>query len=171
MINKSWYTKNRDNWATPQAFFAELDAEFHFNLDPCATPETSKCEKFFTWEDNGLIQHWDGNVFVNPPYGRGLANWFMKAIDEIHLGNAKVVVFLVPARTDTAWFHDQVLGKAELRFIRGRLKYDDIKQSAPFPSMLVIYRPDLSLKTPTPGVLQVNTGLTPGVHQELSRDC
>lgn len=122
--------------ATPQDYYNKLQVEFGFTLDPCANDQNHKCEKYYTKETNGLEQNWDNErIFMNPPYGREIGKW-MKKLSETE---APVRVALVPARTDTKWFHDYVVGKAEIRFIRGRLKFGDVKNSAPFPSILVIY--------------------------------
>lgn len=141
MINKeAMFSSTTDLWATPQKFFDELDREFHFGLDPCATVENAKCEKFFTKDDDGLTKNWGGqNVFCNPPYGRDIGKWVKKAYEESRKDNT-LVVMLLPARTDTKWFHEWIYGKAEIRFIKGRLKFGDAKNSAPFPSMIVIYK-------------------------------
>jgi len=137
MINKGLFTSNTDLWATPIDFYNKLDSEFNFTLDPCANEENHKCEKYFTKEDDGLSKNWDNEiVFCNPPYGRVLRDWVKKASE----ARGGVVVLLVPARTDTSYFHDYIYHKAEIRFIRGRLKFGDSKNSAPFPSMLVIYK-------------------------------
>lgn len=134
------FSSKTDLWATPQSFFDELNAEFNFDLDPCSTNENAKCPLHFTKKDNGLAQEWAPHtVFMNPPYGREIIDWMRKAYEESLKG--ATVVCLVPARTDTRWFHDYVYGKAEIRFVRGRLKFGDAKDSAPFPSMVVIYRP------------------------------
>lgn len=131
-------------WATPQDFFDKLNAEFHFTLDPCATAENAKCARYFTREQDGLKQPWDGEtIFCNPPYGRQIGEWLAKGIDASSRG--ATVVFLIHARTDTRWFHKYVYGIAdEIRFLKGRLKFENVdgrRQSAPFPSMIVIYRP------------------------------
>lgn len=124
----------------PADFYARLHAEFNFTLDPCATPLNAKCMRFFTRGQDGLHQDWDSErVFCNPPYGSQIGAWARKAYDAS--GRGALVVFLVHARTDTAWFHDWVYGKAELRFVRGRLKFGDGKNSAPFPSVIAIFRP------------------------------
>lgn len=139
MINKGLFTSNTNEWATPKAFFAELDAEFHFNLDPCATPENAKCKRFYTIEDDALTKSWGGaRVFCNPPYGREIGKWVKKCYEESRKPNT-LVVMLVPARTDTAWFWNYIHGKAEIRFVRGRLHFNDSKFAAPFPSMVVIF--------------------------------
>lgn len=138
MITKGWFTSDSQEWATPQKVFDELDAEFHFTLDPCCTHENAKCEKHYTKEDDRLSRSWAREtVFCNPPY-KDLKRWAKKCYEEFLSG--ATVVMLVPARTDTMWFHDFIYHKAELRFIKGRLKYNDGKQNAPFPSMIVIFR-------------------------------
>jgi len=131
-------------WETPQDFFDKLDKEFDFTLDPCATKETAKCKKFYTKEDDGLIQDWTREtVFCNPPYGTEIKHWVKKCYDEMHKKNindrAWRVVMLIPARTDTIYFHEYIYHKAEIRFIKGRLKFGSSSNSAPFPSMLVIF--------------------------------
>lgn len=134
------FSSQTDNWATPPDFFEELDAEFHFDLDPCASDENHKCERYFTKEQNGLVQDWGGSrVFCNPPYGKEIADWVRKAFEEGHKENT-LVVMLIPARTDTRYFHDYIQHRAEVRFVRGRLKFGNVNQSAPFPSMVVVFR-------------------------------
>lgn len=134
------FSSSRQDWSTPQEFFNKLDAEFHFTLDPCCTVETAKCSKFYTEEDDGLIQDWGGEiVFVNPPFGKVQPLWIKKCFEE-SLKPGTRVVMLVPARTDTRAFHKYIYGKAELRFIKGRLKFGGSLHSAPFPSMIVIYK-------------------------------
>lgn len=138
MITSGLMSSNTPEWATPQSFFDALNREFSFTLDPCSTHENAKCEKHYTKEDDGLSQSWGGeSVFCNPPYGRELPKWVKKCYDESRHAD---VVMLIPARTDTRWFHDYIYGKAEIRFIKGRLKFNDGKQGAPFPSMVVVYR-------------------------------
>ena len=135
-------SSNTDMWATPQYVFDELNKEFNFTLDPCATKENAKCKKFFTEKEDGLKQDWsDEVVFMNPPYGRVIGNWVKKASE----GGAKIAVCLLPARTDTQWFHEYIYEKAEIRFIKGRLKFGDSKNSAPFPSMVVIFKQNIQL--------------------------
>jgi site-specific DNA-methyltransferase (adenine-specific) len=119
--------------------YDELDTEFKFDLDPCATDENHKCRNWFTKADNGLLQDWKGKVFMNPPYGREIGQWMKKAFEEVANGNAEVVVSLVPARTDTAWWHNFSM-KGDIRFLRGRLKFGDAKSSAPFPSAIIIFK-------------------------------
>lgn len=133
------FSSKTDLWATPQDFFDKLDAEFHFNLDVCALPENAKCAAFYPPEMDGLSQPWYGNCWCNPPYGRQVGRWVAKAAQSAAEG--ATVVMLLPARTDTAWFHDYIYGRAEVRFVRGRLKFGGSTNSAPFPSMVVIFRP------------------------------
>ena len=139
-MDKVLLSSNRHDWETPPDFFAELDKEFHFTLDPCAEPETAKCAKFYTKEDDGLAQNWGGQtVFCNPPYGRQLGKWIKKCAEESR--HAKVVM-LIPARTDTKAFHEYIYHKAEIRFIKGRLHFriDGQDQGrAPFPCMVVVF--------------------------------
>lgn len=131
------FSSQTNEWATPQDFFDKLNEEFNFTLDPCATSENAKVSKFYTQEDDGLVQDWTGEVvFCNPPYGREIKHWVKKAYDS----NATTVM-LIPARTDTSYWHNFIHDKAEIRFIRGRLKFGDSKNPAPFPSAVVIFRP------------------------------
>lgn len=139
MISRALLSSNTNEWATPQALFDELDKEFNFTLDPCATPENAKCKKFFTEEQNGLLQDWSGEtVFCNPPYGRQVGKWVEKAYKEAQKG--ATVVMLIASRTDTTYFHDYIYKKHEVRFLRGRLYFGDGAGRAPFPSMVVIMR-------------------------------
>jgi site-specific DNA-methyltransferase (adenine-specific) len=143
-ISTVLYSSRSEEWATPPDFFAALDAEFGFTLDPCATAENAKCRRFFTTKDDGLVQDWGRHrVFCNPPYGRTMSVWARKCWEASRHG--ALVVLLAHARTDTRWFHDWVYGKAdEIRLIRGRLRFGDGRQSAPFPSLVAVFRPRLS---------------------------
>lgn len=125
-------------WATPDVLFDALNKEFGFTLDVCSDGANAKCAKFFTPEQDGILQPWSGAVWCNPPYGNRIAEWLHKAI--VEKSNGVTSVFLLPARTDTKWFHEYILGKAEIRFIKGRLKFGGAKNSGPFPSMIVIYK-------------------------------
>ena len=139
MINKSLFSSANIEWATPQEVFDKLNEEFHFTLDPCALPSNAKCAKFYTPSEDGLIQNWEGEtVFCNPPYGKQLGSWVRKCREESWKLKTKVVM-LIPARTDTKWFHEHIYNKAEIRFIKGRLKFGGSKNYAPFPSMIVIF--------------------------------
>lgn len=131
------FSSKTEMWATPQDFFDKLNDEFHFTLDSAAIQENAKCDRFFTPEDDGLSQMWDGVVWCNPPYCRQTGKWVKKAYEESKKGTT--VVMLLPCRPDVSWFHDYILGKAEIRFIRGRLKFGGSSNSAPFPSMVVVF--------------------------------
>ena len=137
------FSSKTDQWTTPQDFFDELNLEFHFTLDPCADKDNHKCMKYFTKEDDGLQQDWGGEtVFCNPPYGRNLTGqWVKKASEEINKPGTTVVL-LLPSRTDTKWFHDYLYKKdnVELRFVKGRLKFGDGKNSAPFGSLVAVMK-------------------------------
>lgn len=137
MNNAVMFSSATDLWETPQNFFDLLNEEFHFDVDVCALPENAKCVKFYTPEDDGLSKKWEGTCWCNPPYGREIGKWIKKAS-----GANATVVMLLPARTDTKWFHDYIYQKAEIRFIKGRLKFGNSKNSAPFPSMVAIFRGD-----------------------------
>lgn len=141
VMNKNlMFSSKTDLWETPQVLFDQLNNEFHFDLDVCALPENAKCEKYYTPEQNGMVQPWDGTCWCNPPYGRTIGEWVKRAHNYAMEGTTTVM--LLPARTDTRWFHDYILGpKREIRFIRGRLKFGEAKNSAPFPSMVVVFRP------------------------------
>lgn len=138
-INRGMMTSSTAEWATPQAFFDKLNSEFHFALDVCSTDDNAKCSAHYTKEQNGLKQPWVGSCWMNPPYGRRIGAWMRKAYESSQAG--ALVVCLLPARTDARWFHRWVLGKAELRFVAGRLHFVGAKSGAPFPSMVAIYRP------------------------------
>jgi site-specific DNA-methyltransferase (adenine-specific) len=135
------FSSRTDQWATPQWFFDELDKEFHFTLDPCADVYNHKCERYFTKEQDGLLQDWGGEiVFCNPPYGNKETGLWTRKCYEESLKSNTTVVLLIPARTDRISFHEYIYGKAEIRFVKGRLKFGDGKNTAPFPSMVVVFR-------------------------------
>lgn len=140
-ISKTLYSSRSEEWPTPQAFFDVLHREFRFTLDPCATTTNAKCRTFFTKKQDGLDRDWGGHrVFCNPPYGRSMSLWARKCFRASRAG--AFVVLLAHARTDTRWFHDWVYGKAdEIRFVRGRLRFGDGRQSAPFPSLVAVFFP------------------------------
>lgn len=136
-ITSGLMSSNTDEWATPQNLFDRLNATFHFTLDPCATPENAKCAKYYTKEQDGLKQDWGGEViWCNPPYGREIGKWIQKCAE--HRG---VAVMLIPARTDTRWWHSHIDKNpdAHVYFIKGRLKFGNAKNCAPFPSALVVF--------------------------------
>lgn len=138
-LNAGVLSSTTDEWATPQDFFDGLNQEFGFGLDVCATAENAKCDAYYTKKQNGLAQAWHKAAAVcwmNPPYGRQIGAWMKKAYEESQKG--VTVVCLVPARTDTAWWHDYAM-RGSVRFVRGRLKFGGGKNSAPFPSAVVIF--------------------------------
>ena len=139
-MNQGLFSSISSEWATPDETFRALDAEFHFNLDPCATPENAKCADFYTIDTDGLTQNWGGRrVFCNPPYGRAIRAWVKKCYEESRKPDT-LVVMLIPARTDTSYFHDYIYHRArEIRFLRGRLHFNNSPNAAPFPSMIVIF--------------------------------
>lgn len=142
-MNSALLSSKKMDWCTPKDFFDTLDKEFHFVLDAAATDKTAKCSLYYTPETDGLSQSWNhgGSVFCNPPYGREIGKWVRKAYEESKSG--ATIVLLIPARTDTNYFHEYIYGKAQIRFVRGRLRFTDdngnVADPAPFPSMVVIY--------------------------------
>lgn len=145
MLNDGLFSSKTDLWETPWDFFTTINEEFNFSLDPCATKYNAKCTLYFTKEIDGLSKDWSGHtVFCNPPYGKEIPKWVEKCSKESQKPKTTVVA-LLPARTDTRWFHNFIYGKAkEIRFLKGRLKFKSPDPSqnstnAPFPSMLVIF--------------------------------
>ena len=136
---KVLFSSKTGEWETPQDFFNKLDWRFgKFTLDPCATNDNHKTKKHYTIDDNGLAQDWGGEtVFVNPPY-RNLSEWVEKAYKESQKPGTKVVM-LIPSRTDTKYWHKYVMKASEIHFIKGRLKFGDSKNSAPFPSAVIVF--------------------------------
>jgi len=132
------YSSNSNEWSTPQEFYDRLNEEFKFNLDPCSDGVNAKCERYFTEKEDGLTQDWsDSIVFMNPPYGRAIKDWIRKAFEESEKG--ATVVALIPSRTDTRYWHDYVMKAKEIRLIKGRIKFGDGYNSAPFPSAVVVF--------------------------------
>lgn len=139
IAEQALYSSENTIWETPQGFFDMLDKEFNFTLDPCATAENAKCDTFFTPADDGLKQDWSGHVvFMNPPYGRKIGKWIRKAYTESQKG--AIVVALIPARTDTKYWHDFCMRAKEIRLVKGRLTFSGAEHSAPFPSAVVIFK-------------------------------
>ena len=136
------FSSKTDDWSTPPEVFEELNNRYGFTLDVCADESNAKCTNYFTAEMDGLKQEWHGRCWMNPPYGRGIGEWVKKAWSEtvVH-DNCEVVVALLPARTDTKWFHDYIYNMmgVSYTFVRGRLKFGDSKNAAPFPSMIVVF--------------------------------
>lgn len=137
-LNQGLFSSQRQDWETPPELFRMLDAEFGFELDVCATASSAKCREFFSPEVNGLEQAWRGVCWMNPPYGKAIGRWLAKAYLASLAG--ATVVCLLPARTDTRWWHEFVM-RGEIRFLQGRLKFGRGKHSAPFPSAIVVFRP------------------------------
>ncbi len=134
------YSSEKHDWTTPRNFFNALNDEFGFTLDAAARPENALGSRYYTEDEDGLTQTWDGVVWCNPPYGRQIGRWIAKAAESAREG--ATVVMLIPARTDTAAWHDHILFNphAEVRFVRGRLRFGDAKHGAPFPCAAVIFR-------------------------------
>ena len=132
------FSSKTDLWETPQWLFDKLNNTYKFGLDVCADPSNAKCDNYYTPEQDGLAQQWSGVCWCNPPYGREIGKWLKKAY-ESSLNGAALVCCLVPARTDTAWWHDYCM-QGEITFLRGRLKFGGHKNSAPFPSAIVIFK-------------------------------
>jgi site-specific DNA-methyltransferase (adenine-specific) len=134
------FSSKTGEWATPQDFFDKLNWRFGpFDLDPCASPNNTKCVNFYTETEDGLSKSWEGHtVFVNPPYGRGIDKWIKKGYEEARKENTRVTM-LIPSRTDTKYWHNYVMKADEVYFVRGRLKFGDSENSAPFPSAVVVF--------------------------------
>jgi len=140
------FSSESDEWETPQEFFDGLNEEFGFSLDPCATAENTKCERFYDKSSNGLAMSWEGEVvFMNPPYGREIGKWIRKAYGEINA----TVVCLVPARTDTTYWQKYCMLADEIRFVDGRLQFGDSENSAPFPSAVIVFLPGPRMPGPS----------------------
>lgn len=134
-VNSVHFSSASDNWSTPQDLYDKLNDEFKFTLDPCASDNNHKCIKYYTILDDGLIKDWSGErVFMNPPYGREIGKWVAKAAS-----CGALVVCLLPARTDTRWWHDNIDKATDIRFIKGRLRFSGSKVNAPFPSCIIVF--------------------------------
>jgi phage N-6-adenine-methyltransferase len=146
VVAPALFSSTTEEWSTPNDTFYDLDADFHFVLDAAASDDNAKCDHYFTKEQDALQEDWTGfggPVFCNPPYGRGITGqWVKKAAETAAQGTT--VVMLLPARTDTRWFHYFIYKQpsVEVRFVKGRLKFGGSKTSAPFPSMVVVFRPE-----------------------------
>jgi phage N-6-adenine-methyltransferase len=130
------FSSKTDMWYTPQYLFDKYNAIYQFQTDVCAIAENAKCLNYYTPEQNGLAQEWTGRCWMNPPYGRNIGQWVKKAYQSSLAG--ALIVCLLPARTDTAWWHDYVM-KGHVVFIRGRIKFGGCKNAAPFPSAIVVF--------------------------------
>lgn len=132
------FSSASSEWGTPQFLFDRLNAEHHFDLDVCASADNAKCAAYFAKEQDALKQEWHGSCFMNPPYGRQIGRWVGKALEEASERRAERVVCLLPARTDTQWFHAYCIW-GEIIFLRGRLRFEGAPHAAPFPSMIVAF--------------------------------
>lgn len=134
------FTSNKCEWETPQDLFDKFNDQYHFDLDVCALPENAKCTKFFTPNQDGLKQDWEGVCWMNPPYGREIGKWVKKAYQEAQKG--ATIVALLPVRTDTKWFHNWIymMYGVSIEFLDKRLKFVNSTNMAPFPSMIVVFK-------------------------------
>jgi phage N-6-adenine-methyltransferase len=139
--NRIHFSSATDLWETPWLLFRQLDAQFHFTLEVCALPENAKCRHFYTPGQDGLSQPWRGVCWCNPPYGRQIGRWVKKAYESAANGEATVVC-LIPARTDTSWWHRYVMAASEVWLVAGRIRFGGAKAGAPFPSAIVVFRPE-----------------------------
>lgn len=144
-LNDQMFTQSSDEWETPDELFKKLDDEFHFTLDSCASDENHKVDKYYTIETDGLKSPWSGVVWCNPPYSQA-KDWVKKAYDEAQKGST--VVMLIFTRTDTRYWHDIVMKADEIRFIRGRVTFKGATSNAPFPSAIVVFRPNSKSTNP-----------------------
>lgn len=140
LINEGLFTSSSDMWGTPQKLFDNLNSKYNFELDVCAVEENAKCDNYYSPEIDGLAQDWHGTLWMNPPYGREIIHWMRKAYESSR-DNGATVVCLVPSRTDTIWWHGYAM-KGEIHLIKGRLKFGDGKNVAPFPSAIIVYGKD-----------------------------
>lgn len=139
------FSSEKSDWETPRWLFDALNRDFQFDLDVCATQENAKCLQYFGLPNDALRLDWGWATacWMNPPYGRGIGQWVRKAYDSVQ-DNVNLIVCLLPARTDTRWFHEYVMKAAEVRFIKGRVKFVGAESNAPFPSMVVVFRPGMN---------------------------
>jgi phage N-6-adenine-methyltransferase len=128
-MNRVVFSSASDHWATPKDVYGALDDEFRFTFDPCPLMA----------EESGLLKKWGGRVFCNPPYS-AIDEFLKKGLWHLSQRDCELLVYLIPSRTDTRWFHEYCIKASEIRFLKGRLKFGDAKNSAPFPSMLVIFK-------------------------------
>jgi len=135
MFTHGMKTSLTSEWETPQYLFDKLNNIYHFELDVCANINNHKCDLYYDIEDNGLLQDWKTINWCNPPYGRKIGLWIEKAYLENKKGNT--IILLLPARTDTKWFHKYIYNQHRIEFIKGRLKFNNQNKDAPFPSMIV----------------------------------
>jgi phage N-6-adenine-methyltransferase len=133
------FSSGNTEWATPTKLYEHLDRVFKFDLDPAATHDNHKCEAYYTADDDGLSQDWVGRVYLNPPYGSGIIGpWIHKAYEESKRPACQFVVILLPARTDTAYWHDYIMTASDIWFIKRRLHFSGAERPAPFPSVVAL---------------------------------
>lgn len=137
MVNKSLFTSDSDEWATPDDLYINLHKHFKFELDAAADHDNNKCDTYYTCENSGLLNPWRDNTFCNPPFSM-IKDWVRKAYEQSRIWGGKKVM-LIPARTDTRYFGDYITRASEIYFIKGRLKFSGAKNSAPFPSVIVVF--------------------------------
>lgn len=144
MDKKVLFSSKSNNWETPNKLFEKLNNIFNFSLDVCASNKNAKCDKYYTIEDDSLNIQWNGNCWMNPPYGRKISTWIKKAYKESLKSNT-FIVCLIPARTDTKYQHDLIFKYAEaVCFIKGRIKFSGNQNNAPFPSQIVVFGKSLN---------------------------
>jgi len=143
------FSSEKQDWATPQSFYDKVSSELGpFTLDACAIADNAKCSTFFSPEEDGLTMSWEGyNVFVNPPYGKGIDKWIEKAYKESQKKRTRVVM-LIPARPDTKYWHNYVMNAHEIHFVKGRLKFGGCQNAAPFPSAVIVFGSQWSTTSP-----------------------
>lgn len=135
MINKALFSSAKEDWETPDELFEQYNRKYNFTLDVCADSKNHKCERYFTKEQDALKQNWDGErCWCNPPYGRTIGDFVKKAAE-----SKALTVMLIPARTDTKWFHIYIYMHRPIEFIKGRIRFVGAESTAPFPSMIVIF--------------------------------
>lgn len=138
-VNDGLFSSKTEMWETPLNVFNKYNDIHKFTTDVCAIESNKKCNHFYSPEENGLIQEWEGVCWMNPPYGSEIIKWVKKAHDSVMFGKCDKVVALLPARTDTRWFHSYCYHIANIELLKGRIKFVGGKSSAPFPSMIVIW--------------------------------
>ena len=156
---QTMFSSKSQEWETPQGLYDYLNLEYMFTLDPCSTKENTKCEKFFTVEDDGLNKSWEGEkVFMNPPYGRDIKKWVKKAYEEGQKPKT-IVVCLIPSRTDTKYWHEYCMKAWKIHFVKGRLKFTNNNvgnNSAPFPSAVIVFKNTYGCGSPH-GIVGIST--------------
>jgi phage N-6-adenine-methyltransferase len=133
------FMSRKQDWTTPRPFFDYWNTRYNFTLDAAAEPHNALCDRYYTTEDDALTQDWEGTVWVNPPYSAGIGKWVGKAYEEARKG--ATVIMLIPARTETRWWHTYVMQAAEVVLIKGRMRFGGSPINAPFPSCVVIFNP------------------------------